>query len=120
MSPREGSIERARDAEVQKRQEMHMLCHGYQRTSVSRLANFDHNAAGVIPGILSYYPNHHVNTLKGAVWSSVLGLLGKEAERLMVDLLLDNDIFIAVATGSENYYQLSGEATKSDTCRFLD
>lgn len=78
-----------------------------------RQAHLDLGAAGVIPGIVSHYPNDHVNTLKGPGWTSILNLLGKEAERIMLDLLLDNDIFVPVATGSGNYYQLSGKCEAS-------
>ena len=68
--------------------------------------------AAVIPGIVSHYPNDHVNTLKGPVWTGLLGLLGKEGERLILDLILDNDIFVPVVTGSGNFCQLSGEILK--------
>lgn len=77
---------------------------------MSRQVQLNLSTAAAIPGIVSYYPNDHVNTLKGPVWTSLLSLLGKEAKRLMLDLVLDNDIFIRVANGSGNYYQLSGEA----------
>ena len=62
-----------------------------------------------IPGVVSHYPNSHVSTLKNTVWADVLGLLGKEGERIMLDLILKFGIFVAVASGRENYYQLCGK-----------
>ena len=64
-------------------------------------------AAG-IPGITSHYPNSHVSTIKSALWVDVLNLLGKEGERILLDLVLDCGIFIAVEHGRGNFYQLSG------------
>lgn len=62
-----------------------------------------------IPGVVSHYPNSHVSTLKDSVWADVLGLLGKEGERIMLDLILKFGIFVAVESGRENYYQLCGK-----------
>lgn len=71
--------------------------------------NLDHGAAAIIPGVVSHFPNHHVNTLKRPAWTDVLSLLGREGERLMLDLILDHHVFVAAAGGSGNFYQLSGE-----------
>lgn len=61
-----------------------------------------------IPGITSHYPNSHVSTIRSALWADVLNLLGKEGERIMLDLVLDCGVFIAVESGRGNFYQLSG------------
>ncbi len=79
---------------------------------MSRQVQWNLSTAVAIPGVVSHYPNDHVNTLKGSVWTRLLSLLGKEADRLMLDLILDHDIFVPVANGSGNYYQLSGEILK--------
>lgn len=62
-----------------------------------------------IPGVVSHYPNSHVSTLKNNLWADVLGLLGMEGERIMIDLILKFGIFVAVESGKENYYQLCGK-----------
>lgn len=64
---------------------------------------------GSIPGVVSHYPNSHVSTLKNTLWADVLGLLGKEGERIMLDLILQAGIFVAVESGRDNYYQLCGK-----------
>ena len=62
-----------------------------------------------IPGVVSHYPNSLVSTLKNSLWADVLGLLGKEGERIMLDLILKAGIFVAVESGRDNYYQLCGK-----------
>lgn len=86
----------------------HMLCHGFQRASHPRKSNEDHCAIAGIPGIVSHYPNANVNALKGSSWTELLGFLGKEGDRIMLDLILDCGIFLAGDEGQGNYYQLSG------------
>ena len=86
----------------------HMLCHGFQRASNPRKNNEDHCAVAGIPGIVSYYPNSNVSALKGSSWSDLLALLGEEGNHLLLDLLLDYDIFVNGEEGQGNYYQLSG------------
>lgn len=56
----------------------------------------------------SVYPNEHVQVLKESPWPQLLMLLGKEGERIMIDLLVDDAIFRAVKAGNDNLYQLSG------------
>lgn len=85
-----------------------MLCHGYQRASGPRQLNEDHGAMAGIPGVISHYPNNNVNVLKGTAWTRILGLLGKDGERIMLDMVLNAGIFAAVDGGRGNYYQLSG------------
>lgn len=86
----------------------HMLCHGFQRASNPRKINEDHCAVAGIPGIVSHYPNASVNALKGFSWAEILDLLGKEGDRITLDLILDCAIFVAGNEGLGNYYQLSG------------
>ncbi|CAD6591538.1 MAG: hypothetical protein ASARMPREDX12_005212 [Alectoria sarmentosa] len=73
----------------------HMLCHGFQRASNPRQTNEDHCAIAGIPGIVSHYPNANVHALKGSSWTEILGLLGREGDRIMLDLVLDCGIFMA-------------------------
>lgn len=87
----------------------HLLCHGYQRAHAPGKINQNHGAMASIPGVVSHFPNSHVSTIKNTVWADVLSLLGKEGERIMLDLILKSGIFIAVQSGRGNYYQLSGK-----------
>lgn len=76
--------------------------------SAPKNAENDHSAMGGIPGVMSYYPNSHVNTMKSALWTDVLGLLGKAGDKIMLDLVLNCSIFATVLNGKGNVYQLSG------------
>lgn len=71
-------------------------------------AHRDGAVTSAIPGILSIYPNCHVTSIKASPWPQVLMLMGKEGERVMIDLILDCGIFLAVESGLDSYYQLSG------------
>jgi telomerase reverse transcriptase len=86
----------------------HMLCHGYQRAGNPRRVNEDHCAVAGILGLVSHYPNENVDTLKNGAWTELLGLLGKEGDRIMLDLVLECGIFVAVDGCRGNFYQLSG------------
>ncbi|KAI9884054.1 MAG: hypothetical protein M1823_004168 [Watsoniomyces obsoletus] len=86
----------------------HLLCHGYHRGPGSRACGLVDSATSTIPGLQAHHPNEHVNRLKGPQWATLLRLLGKEGERVMLGLLVDHAIFIGIETGSGNYYQLSG------------
>ena len=86
----------------------HMLCHGYQRVNNLRQPDEDQCAVAGIPGLVSYYPNSTVDLLKGAAWTGVLNLLGKEGDQIMLEILLDCGLFVAIDEGQGNYYQLSG------------
>ena len=86
------------------------MCHGYQRSSAPKSTPEDHFTLAGIPGLVSHYPNSHVNKVKGALWGELLRIMGKDGEEIMLDLILDCGIFLAVEKGNSNYYQLSGNA----------
>ena len=88
----------------------HMLCHGYQRAQAPRSSGEDHYALAGIPGIVAHYPNSNINTLKSLDWAGILAILGKDGERVMLDLLLDTDIFSNCSEERGNFIQLCGEA----------
>ena len=88
---------------------MHMLCHGYQRVG-AQIPSEEQGAIVGIPGLVLHYPNSHVATLKSLPWSSLLNLLGKDGEQIMLGLLLDCALYMAVDSGRGNYYQLSGQS----------
>ena len=62
-----------------------------------------------IPGIVSRYPNSCVSTLKDESWAQIFALLGKKGDQILLNLILDNAIFVSVERGSQNYYQLCGK-----------
>ncbi|KAI9759142.1 MAG: hypothetical protein M1835_000450 [Candelina submexicana] len=86
----------------------HLLCHGLQRSSAPRQPNENHDAASGIPGLVCRFPNTYVNSLKSPLWDIILSLLGKEGERIMIDLLMDCGLFGPVEAGKANFCQLSG------------
>jgi telomerase reverse transcriptase len=51
--------------------------------------------------------------IKSAPWPQILALMGKEGQRMMIDLILDCGIFVAVEIGHGNYFQLSGKWFRS-------
>ena len=84
----------------------HLLADGFRRNAALRP---DGTAAPhSIPGIYSVHVNHRVQSLKESPWPQLLALLGREGERIMIDLLLDCSIFASVEVGRGNYRQLSG------------
>lgn len=85
----------------------HILCDGFRRQAGPD-SRPNPAAATTIPGLHSVYPNQHVHALKLPPWPQLLMLLGKEGERIMIDLLLDCAIFRFVKAGKGNLYQLGG------------
>ncbi|OLN82062.1 Telomerase reverse transcriptase 1 [Colletotrichum chlorophyti] len=86
----------------------HILCDGFRRRAQHTGKAAGPGSPGSIPGLIAVHTNHHVQTLKDAPWPQVLMLLGKYGEQIMIDLLIDNAIFLPVQTGVGNMYQLSG------------
>jgi telomerase reverse transcriptase len=85
----------------------HILCDGFRRQAGPN--NRPNPAATTtIPGLHSVYPNQHVHALKLSPWPQLLMLLGKEGERIMIDLLVDCALFRSVKAGKGNLYQLGG------------
>jgi telomerase reverse transcriptase len=82
----------------------HLLCDGFRKQARAGGAQ----TKEVIPGLYEHYPNHRVRALKKGPWPQVLMLLGKEGERIMIDLLVDCAIFEPVKAGKDNLYQLCG------------
>ncbi|KAI9697651.1 MAG: hypothetical protein M1836_004601 [Candelina mexicana] len=91
----------------------HLLCHGLQRSSAPRQPNENHDAASGIPGLVCRFPNTYVNSMKSPLWDIILSLLGKEGERIMIDLLMDCGLFGPVEAGKANFCQLSGMLNRS-------
>lgn len=68
----------------------------------------DETGQSSIPGLISIFPNSHVTDMKASPWPQVLGLMGKEGERTMIDLILDCGIFLPIENARGSYHQLSG------------
>lgn len=87
----------------------HILCDGFRRQAGPGPGRRPELAtAPNIPGLYPLYPNQHAHALKQAPWPQLLLLLGKEGERIMIDLLVDCAVFRSVKAGKGNFYQLSG------------
>ena len=86
----------------------HLICHGYQYARGPQRTDDDICAVAGVPGIVSHYPNSNVNILKSAEWDGLLKLLGKDGEKVMLDMILHRGMFIAVEKGRGNLTQLSG------------
>ena len=86
-----------------------IICHGYQRANNPGQLGHEHCAMAGIPGLLSNYPNANVDTLKSVAWAEILSLLGKEGNRIMLDMVFNTGLFVAIEGGQGNYYQLSGK-----------
>ncbi|MCJ1310200.1 hypothetical protein MMC25_003861 [Agyrium rufum] len=87
----------------------HVLCNGYER---SGLQGYGINESGErlhsIPGVHCRSRNSHVEAMKSRLWEQLLRLLGKDGDKIMLELILDCGIFVSVANGKDNFYQLSG------------
>ncbi|CAI4216743.1 unnamed protein product [Parascedosporium putredinis] len=88
----------------------HILCDGFRKTTGLNTGRQTGRAGErpSIPGLLSVFPNHHVEALKRPPWPHLLALLGQAGERIMIDLLVDCAIFQSVNAGLNNMWQLSG------------
>ena len=91
----------------------HLLCQGFRKDVISRAVREEDTGRSAIPGVVSVYPNSHVTSMKLTPWPQVLGLMGKEGERAMIDLVLDCGIFLPVKSARGSFHQLSGESTCS-------
>jgi telomerase reverse transcriptase len=86
----------------------HLLCQGFRKDIDVRSVHRDENVTSAIPGVISTYPNSHVAAMKASPWPKILALMGKEGERVMIDLILDCGIFVPIESGRGSYHQLSG------------
>jgi telomerase reverse transcriptase len=86
----------------------HLLCDGFRRQAGQDTRAHPGAADTFIPGLCAVFPNPHVRALKAPPWPQFLMLLGKEGERIMIDLLADHAIFRLVKVGKSNLYQLCG------------
>ena len=85
----------------------HVLCHGFRLPGRGECF-----ADGVGPGALgveSFCPNANVATLKSSIWHDLLRLLGKDGDKIMLDLILHCGIFKPIESGDGNLVQVSGK-----------
>ncbi|KAI9740924.1 MAG: hypothetical protein M1818_004530 [Claussenomyces sp. TS43310] len=83
----------------------HILCQGFRS---AHAVNPPDNPTSALPGPATVYPNQHVASIKSAPWPQILSLMGRAGKRIMVDLIIDCDVFTIIQTGQGNYSQLSG------------
>ncbi|KAK3356163.1 hypothetical protein B0H65DRAFT_439316 [Neurospora tetraspora] len=85
----------------------HLLCDGFRKGVPPQGRSGEIAATGhhQIPGVYAVHTNNCVKALKEAPWPQFLLLLGKEGERIMLDLLLDCAVFVAVREGKGNLVQ---------------
>jgi telomerase reverse transcriptase len=84
----------------------HLLCHGFQRPAGGG-NGVEARAVLGLPGIYATTDNPHVRQLKDNSWSSLPGLLGRGAERILIEMLTDCGVYQPVEDSS-NMRQLSG------------
>ena len=94
----------------------HRLCDGYLRNHVYDGGGPAHIGVGDAVGtrlgmsnVIIKSPNENVKVLKGKVWEDLLKLLGKGADGVVLELLIECGIFTPLEGGRHCYYQLSGE-----------
>lgn len=89
----------------------HLLCQGFERLSGATAQNgIKENAVAGIPGVVYQHANKHVQALTSNAWCSLLALLGRGGDLIMVDLLLECCLFVPVVDGAKGLSQLSGTA----------
>lgn len=87
----------------------HVLCHGMQRAAATWQNGVSTGIGSRIPGVICVSPNEHIETLKSALWTEVVDMLGEAGERIFTDLLIGHDLFVPLTVAPGNFYQLSGE-----------
>lgn len=94
----------------------HLLCQGYEWASPTSTYGHDTTTtvAG-IPGVIHRFDNHHVNRITSPAWCQLLSLLGHGGELIMIDLLIECDLFIVAGSDTHHLVQLSGNTDDGDT-----
>jgi hypothetical protein len=87
----------------------HLLCSGFERASATSHNGQRLSVVSGIPGIMRQYSNPHVETVTNKAWCTLLSLLGRGGDLIMVDLLLDCGLFVPAMDGINGFCQLSGE-----------
>ncbi|KAE9994719.1 hypothetical protein Vi05172_g10512 [Venturia inaequalis] len=87
----------------------HLLCQGFERLSGATAQNgIKENAIAGIPGVVYQHANQHVQALTSSAWCSLLSLLGRGGDLIMVDLLLESCLFVPDVDSAKSLSQLSG------------
>jgi telomerase reverse transcriptase len=84
----------------------HLLCHGFQR-SAGGANGGEAKAVHGVPGIYTTNDNPHVTELKDSSWSCLPELLGRGAERILGEMLMNCGLYRPIDDGS-NVRQLCG------------
>ncbi|PSK43718.1 hypothetical protein B9Z65_7232 [Elsinoe australis] len=86
----------------------HILCHGYARSSASGQNGLQLSASCEIPGLVSHNPNQYVERFKSSPWNELPKLLGGNADRILVSLVMECGIYALVGPSGKNWIQISG------------
>ncbi|PNS20562.1 hypothetical protein CAC42_6012 [Sphaceloma murrayae] len=81
----------------------HVLCHGYVRSAAA-----GQHVPYEIHGLVSHNPNQYVAQFKTKPWTELPQLLGGNADKILVSLLLDCGIFTPLEPLQKNWIQISG------------
>ena len=88
----------------------HVLCNGYKQSLNSRRGP-ERTRLGFC-GVNDAEADTNASIMQGKVWQTLLKLLGKDGDQVMLDLILHCGIFVSVSVGKNNLYQLSGNRAR--------
>lgn len=86
----------------------HLLAQGFDRLSARAKDGLDLAELPGIPGIVCKHSNAHVETVVSSAWCTLLKILGKGGDIVMVDLLLENCLFVTTNDNAKSLKQFSG------------
>lgn len=64
-------------------------------------------------GLVSAFPNEHLESLRSPAWAKIASLLGGHRNVLMMHLIMECGLFVPLAGTEGNYYQLSGKSRQT-------
>lgn len=86
----------------------HLLAQGFDRLSAKGERGLNLSAVPGIPGIVCKFSNQHTELLVSSPWCSLLALLGKGGDIVMIDLLLESCLFMPSGDNTQSLRQISG------------
>jgi hypothetical protein len=85
----------------------HLLTQGFDRLAAKGHHELERAVLG-IPGIVCNFTNPHTSYVVSKAWCSLLSLLGKGGDIVMVDLLLESCLFLPTGDSPSSLRQFSG------------
>lgn len=86
----------------------HLLSQGFDRLAAKGQHGLNLSAVPGIPGIICRYSNPHIALVVSSAWCTLLSLLGKGGDIIMVDLLLESCLFLPAGDNTRSLRQFSG------------